>query len=416
MLNVNSKEYVDKVAACWLGKNIGGTLGMPVEWKRQVNDFTFYTQDLKGDPVPNDDLDIQLLWLIALEEQGIDLNAHILCEYWNIYLTPHWMEYGISKSNMRQGIPAPLCGSFNNKFKHSCGAFIRSEIWACIAPGCPELAVKYAYEDAIIDHGDGEGLYAEVFCAAIESAAFLLSDVRRLIEIGLSYIPEGCAIANVTNAVKKAYDSGMNWQDIRDMVLRDFRGHTHFGESQFSTSEEDIEKGFYDGEIGYDAPSNIAFVVLGLLCGESGDFDKMICTTVNCGEDADCTAATVGAIYGIMHGRKAIPEKWITPIGHGLKTCCLNLGELQGLLPETVDELTERITNIAGQVMSKNRLLPNRVSLLGKKANEEIYRNLSWPVYKFPFYSISVDYGVNGPSVKSGEEKAVKTKNREYLW
>ena len=36
-------------------------LGAPFEWKRQVNHVSFYTRDLKGEPLPNDDLDIQLL-------------------------------------------------------------------------------------------------------------------------------------------------------------------------------------------------------------------------------------------------------------------------------------------------------------------------------------------------------------------
>jgi hypothetical protein len=66
-----------------MGKNIGGTAGMPYEWKRQVNDISFYTHDMDGEPLPNDDLDIQLLWLIAMEDRGIRLSAQDLAEYWN---------------------------------------------------------------------------------------------------------------------------------------------------------------------------------------------------------------------------------------------------------------------------------------------------------------------------------------------
>jgi len=29
-----------------MGKNIGGTLGAPFEWIRQVNDVSYYTHDL----------------------------------------------------------------------------------------------------------------------------------------------------------------------------------------------------------------------------------------------------------------------------------------------------------------------------------------------------------------------------------
>ena len=89
-LTLNMDEYRRKVLGCWLGKNIGGTLGAPFEWRRQINDVSFYTQELGGEPLPNDDLDIQLLWLIALEERGLDLNARTLAEYWCLYVTPHW--------------------------------------------------------------------------------------------------------------------------------------------------------------------------------------------------------------------------------------------------------------------------------------------------------------------------------------
>ena len=73
---------------------------------------------------------------------------------------------------MRFGIAPPASGWYNNHNKDSCGCFIRSELWACLAPGQPDLAVKYAYEDAICDHAD-EGMYGELFCAAVQSAAFL---------------------------------------------------------------------------------------------------------------------------------------------------------------------------------------------------------------------------------------------------
>ena len=77
-----------------MGKNIGGTLGAPMEFLRQVNNVSFYQQKLTGEPLPNDDLDIQLLWLVALEEQGLDLTAQTLADYWCLYVTPHWSEYG----------------------------------------------------------------------------------------------------------------------------------------------------------------------------------------------------------------------------------------------------------------------------------------------------------------------------------
>ncbi len=340
---INRDDYRSKVLGCWMGKNIGGTVGAPFEWRRQINNVTFYTQDLKGEPLPNDDLDIQLLWLIALEERGVDIDAKTLSEYWVLYVTPHWCEYGTAKVNMRSGMVPPISGKFNNEYKDSCGSFIRSEIWACIAPGYPRRAAKYAYEDAILDHGDGEGVYAEIFCAALESAAFVEKDINELIDIGLSYIPDDCGVAGAVKIAIKSYKSKKSWKEARDEILKNFRGRAAFN-MRHCISDEDFEKGFAEGQLGWDAPSNIGMLLIGLLYGE-GDFAKSLCTTVNCGEDTDCTAATVGSIFGIIHGIENIPKKWIKPIGRKIKTACLNLGELGfygDQLPSDIDNLADR--------------------------------------------------------------------------
>lgn len=67
---MNFKEYADKVRACWLGKNIGGTLGCPLEGRRDVFDLDFYVHDIRTGSLPNDDLDLQLVWLLAAEAHG----------------------------------------------------------------------------------------------------------------------------------------------------------------------------------------------------------------------------------------------------------------------------------------------------------------------------------------------------------
>jgi ADP-ribosylglycohydrolase len=437
MIKLNINEYRDKVLGCWMGKNIGGTLGAPFEWRRQINDVNFYTQELGGDPLPNDDLDIQLLWLVALEEQGLTLDANLLAEYWCIYVTPHWAEYGNGKQNMRMGLLPPVSGSFNNPYKDSCGAFIRSEIWACIAPGCPQLAARYAYQDAVLDHGNGEGTYAEVFCAVMESAAFVENDLSKLIDIGLSYIPKDCAVARSAQTALKAHRDGKTWQEARDMVLADYRGSS-MGEIPELTAPYDREKGFDKGKRGWDVPSNIGLLVLGLAYGE-GDFEKTICTAVNCGEDTDCTGATAGSIFGIMRGYQSISPKWIEPIGRKIKTACLNLGELGyfgNQLPQDVDDMTRRTERIA-RLAIETYHLPVQLSeektdlseldpanLFGldpavrseRNASTQPwappdYQNLNAYVHRFPFYEVAVDVGEQ-PLVRDMEPKTVVLRMR----
>lgn len=61
----------DKINGCWQGKNAGGVLGAPFECRRGLFDITWYTQkDIDRNPPPNDDLDLQIAWLNAVEEYG----------------------------------------------------------------------------------------------------------------------------------------------------------------------------------------------------------------------------------------------------------------------------------------------------------------------------------------------------------
>ena len=326
---------------------------------------------------------------------------------------------------MRLGLPPPLCGSHGNVYKDSCGAFIRSEIWACIAPGNPRLAARYAYEDAILDHGDGEGVYAEIFCAAMESAAFVCSDLRELIEIGLAYIPAESGCAGAVRLAMEAYDSGKTWLEARDLMLEKFRGGTFFGFDDM-TSPRDHTKGFVDGKRGWDAPDNLGITAIGLLYGE-GDFGKTICTAVNCGEDTDCTAATAGALFGIIYGSEAIPENWIAPIGRTVKTACLNLGELGfygDQLPADVDVLTDRTLKIGRQAalrggpLALSETLPTDLSGVNLEELKPDTGTLAHfdsprgPVYKFDFFEIALDYGLDGAAIRAGAPKTITLRIR----
>lgn len=410
-MRINEMDFRDKVLGCWIGKNIGGTIGAPFEWKRQVNNVKFYVQDLKGNPLPNDDLDIQLLWLAAMEQQGLDLTSHTLAEYWCSYVTPHWLEYGTGKINMRSGLRPPLSGSFSNIYKHSCGAFIRAEIWACISPGLPQVAAKYAIKDAILDHGDGEGSWAEIFVAALESAAFVEKDIRKLIDIGLSYIPKDCGVAKAIGTTLKCFKSRKTWLQLRDEVLKHHRG------GGFPVSDEERKKGYHEGVVGYDVPSNIAFTIAPLLYG-GNDFGKVQCLAVNLGEDTDCTAATAGSIWGIIHGAKAIPKKWTDPIGRSIATIVLNLGDIGWAIPKDVDNLTERTVRLAKQnlLRHKSNLISSTEptdcsdlkidSLKGKDNGKEFLQRLKCPAYEFDLFNVFVDHGET-PVIKPGVPKKV---------
>ena len=443
-MRIQAKDYLERVKGCWMGKNIGGTLGAPYEWRRQLNDVTFYSSAVDGTPLPNDDLDIQLLWLVAMERLGVTPSAQELAHYFEAFVTPHWAEYGIAKANMKLGLPPPFSGAFHNLYKDSCGSYIRSEIWAVLAPGTPEVAAMLALRDSQIDHGGhSEGTYAAVFVAAMESAAFLEPDISALIDIGLSYIPADCAVAGVATLVRECRRQGLDWVQARDAVLEHYRGRafTYFekGRKIIVASERDRVKGFAEGPKGYDVPSNIGLILLALVYGE-GDFERSLLLAVNAGEDTDCTAATLGGLFGILRGEGGLPEKWVRPIGRGIVTCCLNLGELDNgkVLPKDVDELSERCLALFARACAA---YPLRLTLAdgpgdGRQGDagepcattdepgeaqgdlceelrcspldyDGLYRGCDCAAYEFPFFRVLVDC-VGGPEMAENTPKRIR--------
>lgn len=329
MIRLSKEELRDRIYACWIGKNIGGTLGTPYEGTHELMDISGFASRA-GEPLPNDDLDLQLVWLRAVNDLGPDaINSRVLGEYWMSYINPNWNEYGVSKANMRQGILPPMSGEYNNTlWRDSNGAWIRTEIWACLYPAMPEKAIRLAFEDASVDHGFGEGTYAAIFVVAVESAAFVVKDMNQLLDIGLSKIPEDCRVSRAIRLVRKAHREGVDWKTCREMIVAD------------------------SADLGwFQAPANVAYVVLGLLYGAC-DFKKSMILAVNCGDDTDCTGATLGSILGIKDGMAGIPRDWMAYIGEGIKSICLTNGH--GSYPQDCTTLTDCILNLLPVTLRRN--------------------------------------------------------------
>ncbi|MDR3709491.1 MAG: ADP-ribosylglycohydrolase family protein [Capsulimonadaceae bacterium] len=313
------EEFRRKVLGCWIGKNVGGTLGTPYECQKGVLSLSFY-DPVPTEPLPNDDLDLQLVWLKMLEDRGHDVTVDDFAEYWMKYLSAYpWNEYGFCARNLERGLKPPVSGWFENYYVDEMGSPIRSEIWACLCPADPQRAAALAWMDSAMDHAGGEGTWGEMFWAAVESAAFVESDPLTLIEIGLAMIPPSSDISRVIREAIWCRASGQTWAEARERVV------TIFGNNQPC-----------------NAIQNHGFTIIGWLYGE--DFGDKLCKAVNCSYDTDCTGATLGSVLGIIGGVESIPEKWIAPIGHGIV-----LHRFTGKFdsPKTVEELTDRTIALA---------------------------------------------------------------------
>ena len=362
-MNLSEESIRRKILACWIGKNIGGTLGGPFEGFPDVHSLSFY-DPVPTEAMPNDDLELQAMYAAALDRMAHpEVNRMVLAEIWRDHMNFHCDEYAVAMKNLSVGVPPPWSGSWDNYFVNGMGAAIRSELWACLAPGDPDLAAKFAYEDACIDH-DGAGIDAEIFFAVLESLAFVESDIRKLISAALERIPADSKLAEGIRAACSLWDSTHDWRHVRDVLFDR-----------------------YASEARTSVLINIPFTVLALLSG-NGDFGKTICDAANCGMDTDCTAATAGSILGILDP-DCIPEKWKAPVGDALivrKTAITGLE-----FPATIEAFTDQVLSLRRRIPPEVRAIsvaePDRsaieipvdISMIHNSAWYRIeWKNLHW--------------------------------------
>jgi len=315
------RTYREKVYGCWLGKAVGGTLGQPWEGKKPPYEMTFY------DPVPdkmlgNDDLDLQIAWLQRVRQEGLPIDRRLLAGAWQDHIANWPDEYGICKRNLGMRLWPALSGGHDNQSPHGMGSAIRTEIWACLAPGDPELAAHLAREDACCDH-HGDGVDATVFLATIEAAAFVESDRHALIEQGLSRIPADGRVARGIRLVLERNPEAHDRESVLAEILETF------GTDNFT-----------------DVAVNLPIIVLAWRIGGE-DFDTALLAAANCGQDTDCTCATLGAIFGLIDPG-CIGDRWLEPIGQDLVLSEFMVGMNP---PATLGELTDQVTDLGLEVL-----------------------------------------------------------------
>jgi len=285
--------YLDRVLAGWIGKSIGGVIGVRFEnlkTFREIAVEALWPREI----VPNDDLDIQVLWLETLEDRGLFLTARDLAQAWEDRCWYHFCEYGVFLNNFKRGIAPPLSGTWNNRFfAHSEGCPIRAEIWGYVAAGNPALAAEYARLDGQLDHG-ATSIESEVFLAAANAAAVAGADLETALATGAATLgpesPITRAIAPIRAIAEADPDPRRAWR----RVIREY-------------GNRDASK----------AITNHALVLLALFLGK-GDFARTMQLCVQFGWDTDCTAATAGALLATTLGREKLPEEWLRQLGPDL--------------------------------------------------------------------------------------------------
>jgi ADP-ribosylglycohydrolase len=292
-MQLSYDEYVDRILGGWIGKSIGGAIGARFEGYKGLIDID--AQEMFPDELPpNDDLDIQVLWLKVLEEKGAAITSDDMAKAWLAWCWYPFNEYGTFRRNWKLGIHAPDSGRYDNEFWETGeGCPIRSEIWGYVFPGAPDLAARYAEMDGTLDHSE-QSVGAEKMLSAMASMAFFVPNVRRLADMFMHYLPTGRRIERLTRAAFEAYDAGLSLADARQRLLA-MGGHPEACDSRL----------------------NVPFTFMGLLYG-GNDLEQTLLSALKCGYDTDCTLASAGALLGQILGASHIPGVLKDPIGDQL--------------------------------------------------------------------------------------------------
>lgn len=320
----------EKIYGAWLGRICGCLLGKPVEGlnskviKKIIEAAGETTLTKYFDPTPETIKELELAedrcWLRYVDGMPMDddTNYTTLAAVWilkkygrdfkPVNVVDSWLESmpktayctaeQVAFLNAAIGIVPPKSAIFRNPFREWIGAQIRADYYGYINPGDTQMAAEMAWRDATVSHVKN-GIYGEMFVAAMLAAAAVSNDIKEVIRAGLQEIPEKSRLTEAIEKVLSWYEGGRSAEECLTEI------HT-----------------MYDEANGYDWCHTIpnAMIVAACLLYGGMDYEKSICMAVETGFDTDCNGATVGSILGMMLGAKNIPEYWIKPLNNTVHT------------------------------------------------------------------------------------------------
>jgi ADP-ribosylglycohydrolase len=347
---VDDATLADRLRAAWFGRCAGCNLGKPVEGftPEQVRRYL----ELAGawplddylpalDPMPeglalrrcwtetthgrithmarDDDIDYTILALHILESHGFGFATGDVAAEWLDHLpfTQTYTAERVAYRNLVHNLRPPATATHRNPYREWIGAQIRGDLWGYVSPAAPRRAAELACRDAALSHV-ANGIYGELWVAALLAACFTAADARAALERSLEHVPPRSRLAAALRDVLDLHaGGGLPWQEARDQVAARY-GHYHW----------------------VHTIPNAAVVAVALLWGE-GDFARTVGLAVQAGWDTDCNGATAGSVFGALHGTAALPERFVAPLGDRIRSA---IGEFDNA---RISDLADRTFRLA---------------------------------------------------------------------
>jgi hypothetical protein len=295
---ISNEILKDKIAGGWAGKMIGVTYGAPTEFhalgKTFEDTIKWSPADVKGS-IWQDDIYVQLTFLMAMDKYGIDAPAKKFQELFAKAGYQLWHANVQARKNYYDSIFPPQSGHPDfNLHADDIDFQIEADYIGFMCPGMPQTANKIADKIGhIMNYGDG--VYGGVFVAALYSEAYFDHDISRIIDKALLSIPSESDYSKI----------------VKDVILL----HQHYP-ANWRAAWAELEAKWGKVQIcgagttfNIDAKLNGAFIVMGLLYGE-GDPAKTLEITTRCGQDSDCNPSNAMALLGVIKGFSGLPIEY----------------------------------------------------------------------------------------------------------
>jgi len=267
-----------------------------------------FADEIDGMPV-DDDTNYMVLAQELIERCGRDFTPQDVSRMWlelqkkDAYCTAERVAF----CNFVRGYEPPYSALYKNPYREYIGAQIRGDYFGFINPGNPAAAAEMAWRDASVSHVKN-GIYGEMWAAAMIAAAAVTADMETVIRAGMAQIPKTSRLFRDLTAVLEAYSLGEPQQECFAMIHSRYDENTGYGWCHTNPN---------------------AMVVAASLLYSGGDYARAICMAVETGFDTDCNGATVGSVIGMAYGPEAIGQCWTEPIRDTLHTTVFGVGTVR---------------------------------------------------------------------------------------
>ena len=293
-------QLYDKLVGGWIGQMVGVAWAAPTEFRYSgklmpASNMPKWTSDMINNAFSQDDLYVEIPFLDAMKENGIDCDVNKMANKFKTTTFALWHANGMGRQNLKDGIKYPNSGSYlYNYHADDIDWQIECDFLGMMYPGLVDEAAERAFEIGhIMNYGDG--VYGGVFVTAMHAKAFTAKSIEEIWKAGVEVIPEGTTFRQLLDDVIASWEAGdtfeQNWQKLED-----------------KWSDTDICPEL-PGEGNIDAKLNSGYILLGLLYGE-GDFEKTILLSTRCGQDSDCNPSSAASILGNYYGASGLDEKF----------------------------------------------------------------------------------------------------------